>query len=290
MSRGKARARGRGAFAFTLIELLTVIFVVAILAGFTSVVVQRLRGRARATSTRADLEALARGVQQFKDDFGFYPPSRVSNWRQYQDETPTPLPVPPPQNYVANFLDLNRNGRADVLLPNSNPSNPRSAQYEENGIELLILFLTTSRKSGPYFSSTNFQNRDDDLLPGRIFGSPFHESVSNTTYLVELYDPFDNPYVYISYDNYVSGLSNSVDVDSDGNSDVDGQSPDGRTLRPARKDPRTDEFARKNSYQLYSFGPNKADNLGFGGEAHSDELDNDGNGIIDDEDDISTLH
>lgn len=286
---GKRGSRRCAIAAFTILELLTVIVVIGILVGLSTAVVLRTRMKARVAAAVADLEALARGVRQFRDDLGFCPPSRLSDWKRYQDASPTPVPIASPLSMQGNFIDFNRNGIADAVVPTPDPSSP-PAHYEENGIELLLLFLSTKKKGGPYFSSRELRNRDDDALPGRIFSSDFYDPDSKTTALPELYDPFDSPYVYISSEFYVSGISVSVDTNGDGNSEVDGEPAAGRTLRPAKLDPRTNAFLRRESYQLYSMGPNRTDNLGFGGAESRDGVDNDLNGIVDDEDDISAIH
>jgi len=287
MPEGRARKRGRGSYGFTILELLTAIVIIGILAGFTAVMLGKMRIKARMTAVTADLEAMARGLRQFKDDFGFYPPSRVEVWTKYLDASPPP--ITPPDNFRGNYIDSNRNGIADVVAPTPDPSSP-PARYEENGIEILLVFLNTSKKNGPYFSSGQVMNEDADVLQGRIFGSNYYSPEGGDTELPELRDSFGNPYVYISAESYASGLTNSVDVDGDGDSDVDGMPEGGRTLRPAMRDPRTGDFLRKKSYQLYSLGPNGIDNLGYGGDAARDGEDNDGNGIKDDEDDISAVH
>ena len=289
MPEGRARERGRGICGFTILELLTGIVIIGILAGLTAVVVAKVRLKARMTAVTADLEAMARGLTQFKDDFGFYPPSRVEVWTEHMDTSPPPPPITPPDNFRGNYIDSDRNGIADVVVPTPDPSSP-PARYEENGIEILLVFLNTTRKNGPYFSPGEAFNEDGDVIPGRIFGSTFYDADANDTLLPEVHDGFGNPYVYINGDSYVSGLTNSVDVDGDGDSDVDGMPDGGRTLRPARRDPRTGDFLRKKSYQLYSLGPNGIDNLGYGGDARRDGKDNDGNGIKDVEDDISVVH
>jgi len=289
MPKGEAHKRVRGSCGFTILELLTAFVVIGVLAGLTAVVVAKVRSRARMTATTADLEAMARGLTQFKDDFGFYPPSRVEAWKKYMDVSPPSPPITPPDSFYGNYIDVNRNGIADVVLPTPDPSSP-PARYEENGLEILLVFLGTERKNGPYFAPGNLKNKDDDALPGRVFGSGYYDDGAKDTWLPEFHDPFGSPYVYISSANYVAGLANSVDVNGDGDSDVDGAAEGGRTLRPARRDPRTGDFVRKNSYQLYSMGQNGIDNLGYGGDAGRDGADNDGNGITDDEDDISVVH
>ena len=102
MPEGRARERGRGICGFTILELLTAIVIIGILAGLTAVVVAKVRLKARMTAVTADLEAMARGLTQFKDDFGFYPPSRVEVWTEHLDTSPPPPPIIPPDNFRGN--------------------------------------------------------------------------------------------------------------------------------------------------------------------------------------------
>ena len=70
---------------FTLVELLTVIAVIAILAGIAVPVVVGMQSKGRETSARADMNAIKMALTQFKADYSVWPqinPSsnQISNW------------------------------------------------------------------------------------------------------------------------------------------------------------------------------------------------------------------
>lgn len=63
--------------AFTITELLVVIFIIAVLAGALVPALMHFRTAARITKAQADMAQIATGIEQFKGDNGFYP--RVQN-------------------------------------------------------------------------------------------------------------------------------------------------------------------------------------------------------------------
>lgn len=68
---------------FTLVELLTVIAIIVLLIGILVPAVNKVRDRAKETSTRSALSALETGLESFRADQrigGSYPPS-ASDWR-----------------------------------------------------------------------------------------------------------------------------------------------------------------------------------------------------------------
>ena len=60
--------------AFTIIELLTVVGVIVVLAGLLVVAVSSASKAAQAASTRSMMGAVSRGLTQFKSDLGYLPP------------------------------------------------------------------------------------------------------------------------------------------------------------------------------------------------------------------------
>ena len=63
---------------FTLVELLTVIAVIAILAGIAVPVVVGMQSKGRETSARADMNAIKMALTQFKADYSIFPVTGVS--------------------------------------------------------------------------------------------------------------------------------------------------------------------------------------------------------------------
>ena len=65
--------RGPGAGGFSLIELLTVMAIIAILSAITVGVIQGTRTRSNIARTRSELAALANALEDFKRYYGDYP-------------------------------------------------------------------------------------------------------------------------------------------------------------------------------------------------------------------------
>ena len=63
---------------FTLVELLTVIAVIAILAGIAIPVVVGMQSKGKETSARADMNAIKMALTQFKADYSIFPVTGVS--------------------------------------------------------------------------------------------------------------------------------------------------------------------------------------------------------------------
>ncbi len=61
--------------AFTLLELLTVMAVIAILAGMTLGIAGYVNAKNRSAKTLATIEMLKMGLEQYKTKYGFYPAS-----------------------------------------------------------------------------------------------------------------------------------------------------------------------------------------------------------------------
>ena len=65
----------RNSTAFTLIELLTVISIIALLAAFTIPVLKTVARKKILDRTRGEMEELATAIERYKTAYGFYPPS-----------------------------------------------------------------------------------------------------------------------------------------------------------------------------------------------------------------------
>lgn len=69
----KARRRGAGRRGFTLVELLTVIAIIAILAALLMPVLATARENARQGSCMTNMQHLIQGLKMYKDDWRVYP-------------------------------------------------------------------------------------------------------------------------------------------------------------------------------------------------------------------------
>ena len=69
----------RNKSGFTVVELLTVITILALLVGILLPAVTAVKTAAKETKQRAQLTTIGMGLTAFKNDFGDYPPSDVND-------------------------------------------------------------------------------------------------------------------------------------------------------------------------------------------------------------------
>jgi prepilin-type N-terminal cleavage/methylation domain-containing protein len=89
--RGTARHTQRGAerLAFTLLELLIAIAIIAILASLILTVAGGARIKARNAQVSADILSLSTGISAFKQQYGIEPPSRITLYEQGTTTAPS---------------------------------------------------------------------------------------------------------------------------------------------------------------------------------------------------------
>jgi prepilin-type N-terminal cleavage/methylation domain-containing protein len=117
-----------------------------------------------------------------------------------------------------------------------------------DGPEALVLALSTERKNGPYieWQDDYLENCDNDRLD-----SPPKKSSIKKGDLYEVVDFWGNPLVYIHCRDYGKRMKY---VDSEG----------GRHTIMAQKSKKLGTYHNENSYQMWSFGPNRTNDNGKG--------------------------
>ena len=116
-------------FAFTLIEILIVIAIIALLAALLFPAFNRARESGRQTTCATNLQQISIAVQQYFQDERRYPDSLVDllpEGAKYDDGTTSPTPVPTIAPNVTGYL---KNGSDGLLCPNDDLDNstPRSS-------------------------------------------------------------------------------------------------------------------------------------------------------------------
>jgi len=148
--------------AFTLIEILVVLAIIATLAAIVLPSLFKAGESGEVANTRMRVDQLALAVKAFESDWGTYPPSRLSMLKMLKIDT------------------AGANG------------------YNE-GPEALVLCLSTERKKGPYteWQEDWLENADADKL-GKV---PNKSSIGNAE-LFEVVDFWGTPLVYIHCRDY----------------------------------------------------------------------------------------
>ncbi len=237
--------RTRDRAAFTLVELLVVIGIIAILAAMLLPALTAARTRAQETSTRSLIQQAEIAAQSFFNDYGDYPPSTWEEAARMFD------------------IDLGLVGDAD--------------EFNE-GIEVFLACVTT-RLGGPYLEPADPElgNTDEDFNQALLEGT--NSYYAHTGELFELVDYWENPLVYIHnreyYDTdgrYTDGEgeshplpdNHSLHPDDDDSQYVRYVSADEEELRlysRSHVEFRAGRPPNLNSFQLFSLGSRGVRNL-----------------------------
>lgn len=155
--------------AFTLIEMLTVIAIIGILAGIMLPAISMIRGKMRKTQAASDIAGLAQALLAYNQDFSAYPPDSNAGLGAHFANMDTP------NECLTWFLTRSytkSNTAAGVPWPGSGP--------EWNPAMSLTVFSRVA--AGPYYDVKAKQKRDYDA-------DSFAEFV----------DPWSRPYMYRAY-------------------------------------------------------------------------------------------
>jgi prepilin-type N-terminal cleavage/methylation domain-containing protein len=203
--------------AFTLIELLIAIAIIALLAALLLPAISKVRTFANRTTATSEMNQIAAGCTKFEGDWGFYPPTNFiipyqvnragASYQRYKLMYPrwepkvlvagNPVPAPDGTNYSACIGGaLHPLATTSDLFLNSGQSlvyflqGPTGTGFSTDG----PLAATGNTAKGPYY---NFQN--NRLVPGTSLNSlAFNAlSVASPYSTASFYmDPFGSPYAY----------------------------------------------------------------------------------------------
>lgn len=223
--------------AFTLVEVLTVLAIIAFLASLLIVMVPKLKERAMSRSTEATFHRITLALEQYKQDCGFYP-------------------------WWLRAVYSNSAMLAGTLL---NPDFGGWSSASRDWFKASDLRRIPDRSSEPLFEIVDGWNRAIDYIPWQRYGSrvsfaflPTGSSQTTRGVWVDAddngsynYDQTDNPREILRYGTIYypdGGSSNGQEDDPDDYIDV-GEGGKGAPGVPAKE-----FFYNPTSFQLYSKG------------------------------------
>lgn len=136
-----ARANRQRA-AFTLVELLIVVTIIAVLAGLLLPVIGSAQRRAQTARTLSEIHALETAITQFRSRYGVYPPSRIhlrENGNYGNLATLGPVPTRTWEYLARIWPRLDRNKQVD--FDGDGVVNAVNSEVRLNGSECLVFFL-----------------------------------------------------------------------------------------------------------------------------------------------------
>ena len=203
---------------FTLVELLTVVGIIALLIGILVPALARARTQAKKGTVQAELKAISDGLEMFHNDFGKYPDSttqvKISGaWLEKQDPITTYPNFGGNPHYDSQALSgahwlaramvgpdmqgldsqgLTLRDRRDVALNSGSPAQLVLATGGTGSGATLDQFQNGRKeRKSPYVENANkLLKRDDDGTFGQ--GNSGHQSTGRLVF----FDAFDSPVLY----------------------------------------------------------------------------------------------
>jgi len=212
---------------FTLVELLVVVGIVLLLAGIMLPTLLKAKEGQLERNCRAEIELLKVALDQYKDQFGDYPPSRLRDLGDLTDTTD-----------------------GSGLTTGQNVGN-----------RALVACLATTLGRGPYFPSYILRGADKlRVTRQRPVTNPPDTPLTGWTFsddsYRELLDPWGTPYIYLHNRDYAPDQRQvyTIEGKADGvraaNSTATAQKDDNGIFRGAA------------SFQLWSAGPDRINDDG----------------------------
>jgi prepilin-type N-terminal cleavage/methylation domain-containing protein len=203
---------------FTLVELLTVVGIIALLIGILIPALQKARTQAKKGTVQAEIKAISDGLEMFRNDFGKYPDSttqlKISGAWQNKMDPLKDFPSLTNLHYEAEPLSgahwlaramvgpdmqgldsqgLTLRDRTEIVLNSASPAQLVPAgSTPGTGVSLDAFQTARMERKSPYVENANkMVRRDDDGLFGQG-NSPDHKSTGRLVF----FDVFDSPVLY----------------------------------------------------------------------------------------------
>ena len=232
----------RKPFGFTLVELLVVMAIILLLAMISLPMLFKAKEAQLLSNATAEIEYLKSALEQYRTDFGDYPPSSLINF----DTADTP--------------DI---GNVAVdLIPKDH------GRIENEGNKAMVACMATTRGNGPYLKS--YVRNDVERVKVSEVHVPADFADNDPTGWVfvdddlprryrELFDPWGTPYIYLHNRDYdldpppvysMEGLKDGFDDQWEMPSKVKGRKDDDGV------------YYGTYSFQIWSCGPNRINDNG----------------------------
>jgi len=169
--------------AFTLIELLVVISIMAVLAGFTLVVLGGIKKRQYLNTASAELNQIATALDNYKNKYGVYPPANANPGGTYAPPADRSIlsqlyyELSGTTNNGTYFITLD--GASQILV--SSPGNDVNKAYDVGG------FINCSKGSGEDAQAA--RNFLPSLKPNRINQFVTNNGVQTTVLVTSVGGP-----------------------------------------------------------------------------------------------------
>jgi|GEM_PF-357966 len=230
----------RKPFGFTLVELLVVMAIILLLAGISLPMLFRAKEGQLARNAAAEIEYLKSALEQYRTDFGDYPPSSLIDF----DTADPPL--------VSNVaVDLDPKTHAHGI--------------ENQGNKAMVACMATTKGNGPYLKS--YVRNDVERVKVSELQAPADDGPTGWVFVDddlprryrELLDPWGTPYIYLHNRDYdlaspqvynIEGLQEGSDWKTETPCEVEAQQNDDSV------------YYGTYSFQIWSCGPNRINDNG----------------------------